>query len=161
MQGRACPFGAHIRRANPRDSKQPGDPAEQVITNRHRLLRRGRSYTVAQTRERGLLFAALCTDIERQFEFVQQFWINSGAFHGLAHEPDPLVGAETPDPATGCPMARHFTIPTAAGPVQLTGMESFVTPRAGGYFFMPGRSALTWLADISLNRLAERETPAP
>ena len=160
-QGRACPFGAHIRRANPRDSKQPGDPAEQAITNRHRLLRRGRSYTVAETGERGLMFAALCTDIERQFEFVQQFWINSGAFHGLAHEPDPLVGAETPDPASGCPMPRHFTIPTAEGPVQLTGMAQFVEPRAGGYFFMPGRSALTWLADISLNRLAERKTTAP
>ena len=160
-QGRACPFGSHIRRANPRDSKQPGDPAEQVITNRHRLLRRGRAYTIGASGERGLMFAALCTDIERQFEFVQQFWINSSAFHGLAHEPDPLMGADTPDPATGCPMPRRFTIPTAVGPVRLEGMQNFVAPRAGGYFFMPGRSALTWLADISLTRLADRKTPAP
>jgi len=160
-QGRACPFGAHIRRANPRDSKQPGDPAEQVITNRHRLLRRGRSYTIAETGERGLMFAALCTDIERQFEFVQQFWTNSSAFHGLSHEPDPLIGADTPDPETGLPMPRRFTIPTAVGPIQLTGMQNFVHPRAGGYFFLPSRSAFTWLADVSVNSPQSRKVTAP
>ena len=159
-QGLACPFASHIRRANPRDSKQPGDPKEQVITNRHRLLRRGRSYSVAATGERGLMFAALCTDIERQFEFVQQIWINASGFHGLAHEPDPLIGPDTPDPLTGCPMARRFTIPTAVGPVQLDGMESYVRARAGGYFFLPSRSALTWLADISLHRPEPRKEAA-
>ena len=160
-QGRACPFGAHVRRANPRDSKQPGDPAEQVITNRHRLLRRGRSYSLSATGERGLMFAALCTDIERQFEFVQQFWVNSPGFHGLAHEPDPLIGSSTPDPVTGSPLPRRFTIPTAAGPLRLDGMQSYVQPRAGGYFFMPSKSALTWLADVSLHRPQQRSQPNP
>lgn len=38
-----------------------------------------------------------------------------------------------------------FTIPTPAGLVKLVGMERFVTPRAGSYFFLPSRSALTFL----------------
>lgn len=143
-QGFACPFGAHIRRANPRDSKEPGDPAEQAITNRHRLLRRGRSYhdLSAGKDEKGIVFVALCADLERQFEFVQQTWINSPAFHGLSGEPDPLtspdLGAE-----------RSFTIPTPAGPVKLTGIEQFVTVRAGGYFFLPSRSALAFLKETA------------
>lgn len=151
-QGLACPFGSHIRRTNPRDSKEPGDEWEQVISNRHRLLRRGRSY-VRPDGEKGLLFVSLCTDIERQFEFVQQFWSNAPAFHGLDNEPDPFVGADPLCPITGEPKKRVFTIPTPAGPLQLTGLKSFVQTMAGGYFFLPSRSALGWLSDISLHAL--------
>ncbi|MEQ1497394.1 MAG: cytochrome P450 [Novosphingobium sp.] len=148
--GLACPFGAHIRRTNPRDSKQPGDPAEQVITNRHRLLRRGRTYTRPETGEKGLLFASICADIERQFEFVQQFWANAPAFHGLEREPDPIIGSDPVDPRSGCPLGRVFTIPTAAGPIRIEGMKSFVQTMGGGYFFLPSRSALGWLSDTAL-----------
>ena len=149
-QGLACPFGSHIRRTNPRDSKQPGDKTEQFISNRHRLLRRGRTYTRADG-EKGLLFVSLCTDIERQFEFVQQFWANAPAFHGLDNEPDPFVGSDPLCPHTGEPKERVFTIPTPAGPLRITGLHSFVQTMAGGYFFLPSRSALGWLSDISLH----------
>lgn len=147
-QGIACPFAAHIRRANPRDSKSPGDAGEQVITNRHRLIRRGRSYetpdAVGAGSEKGLLFVAACGDIERQFEFVQQTWINSPKFHGLSSEPDPLIGALDPGFSD-----RSFTIPTAAGPLRLDGLKSYITVRAGGYFFAPSRSALLYLAQTA------------
>jgi Dyp-type peroxidase family len=148
-QGFACPFGAHIRRANPRDSKEPGDEWEQTITNRHRLLRRGRSYTRIDEngeKEKGLLFVALCADLERQFEFVQQTWINSPNFHGLSNEPDPIIGSTKP---MNGEKSSSFTIPTPAGPVELTGMENFVEIRAGGYFFLPSRSALTFLKECA------------
>lgn len=139
--GLACPFAAHIRRANPRDSKQPSDDIEQKITNRHRLLRRGRNYDKAWGEpETGMVFMALCANLERQFEFIQQTWMNSPSFHGLEQEPDAFVGHV--DPSYG---DRCFTIPTAAGPVRLRGLQSHVTPRAGGYFFLPGRSALMFL----------------
>jgi Dyp-type peroxidase family len=154
-QGLACPFGSHIRRTNPRDSKEPGDKAEQVITNRHRILRRGRTYSridEAANVEKGLLFVALCTDIERQFEFVQQVWSNSPSFHGLTSEPDPIFGADMPDPKTSKKAARYFTIPTPAGSMKLENMEAFVQVMAGGYFFLPSRSALTFLTEISLQR---------
>lgn len=149
-QGLACPFGAHIRRSNPRDSKQPGDESEQVISNRHRLLRRGRTYSRKDTGEKGLLFASLCTDIERQFEFVQQFWSNAPAFHGLDKEPDPITGSDPVRPSDGCPVPRVFTIPTVAGPVQLQGLKKYVQTMGGGYFFLPSRSALGWLTDVAL-----------
>jgi Dyp-type peroxidase family len=145
--GLACPLGAHIRRANPRDSLEPGDPTEQAITNRHRLLRRGRTYDVPGTDEaggeKGLLFVCLSGDIERQFEFVQQTWVGSPAFSGLVDEPDPVV---TQSEAQG---ARVFTIPTTSGPVTLRDMQSFVTVRGGGYFFLPSRSALEYLAELN------------
>jgi Dyp-type peroxidase family len=44
--GRRCPIGAHVRRANPRDSldPSPGTAKSYAINRRHRLLRRGREY---------------------------------------------------------------------------------------------------------------------
>lgn len=148
-RGLACPLGAHIRRTNPRDSQEPGDPDELRITNRHRLLRRGRAYryladgTDRQERK-GLLFMALCADIERQFEFVQRTWINSTVFHGLVDEHDPLLG-----PGEASDKLGYFTIPTVAGPVRLRGLQSCVSVRGGGYFFVPSRSALAHLVTRS------------
>ncbi len=155
-QGLACPFGSHIRRTNPRDSKHPGDPREAAISNRHRLLRRGRPYVRKDTGEKGLLFASIGTDIERQFEFVQQFWSNAPAFHGLDNEPDPVIGSDSRCTTTGQPRPRYFSIPTAVGPVRIEGLQNFVETKGGGYFFMPSRSALSWLSEAALY-----QAPAP
>jgi Dyp-type peroxidase family len=142
-QGLRCPFGAHIRRANPRGSLQPDDPDQQKVTNRHRLLRRGRPYGSPEGNEaKGLLFACVCADIERQFEFVQQSWLASPNFHGLVNEPDPIT---IPPNDSG---KRVFTIPLSSGPLVLHDMRSFVSVRGGGYFFLPSRSALLYLADL-------------
>ncbi|MBI5131662.1 MAG: cytochrome P450 [Rhodopseudomonas palustris] len=146
-QGLHCPFGAHIRRANPRDSLQPDDPMQQQLTARHRLLRRGRSFETGGEGgkpEKGLLFVAVCADVERQFELVQQSWVSSPSFHGLSGEPDPIISSAPDDPEE----ARVFTIPTAAGPLTLHGIHSYVTVKGGGYFFMPSRSALQYLIDL-------------
>jgi hypothetical protein len=81
----------------------------------------------------------LNADIERQFEFIQQTWMNSPAFHGQARAPDPVAG-----PVEG---ARDtFTLASADGPYVLKNLETFVTVRNGGYFFMPGKAALRFLA---------------
>jgi deferrochelatase/peroxidase EfeB len=144
-QGLYCPFGAHIRRVNPRGSLAPGDSSQLTITNRHRLLRRGRAYQ--REHEKGLLFIGLCADIERQFEFIQQSWLNAPGFAGLTNEPDPIVSVKPADSST------RFTIPTSAGSLALEGGESFVTVHGGGYFFLPSRSALMFLADLN-QRLA-------
>ncbi|GAC1548762.1 MAG: peroxidase [Vulcanimicrobiaceae bacterium] len=141
LGGLRCPLGAHIRRSNPRDgslqSQASNAPAPSA---RHRLLRRGRSYE-AESGERGLHFIALCANIERQFEFVQQTWIDNPALNDL-DETDPLVGRRDLGAAT-------FTI--QAGPVRrrVTGMQTFVTLVGGAYFFVPSMSALHWLADPS------------
>ena len=141
--GRACPYGAHIRRANPRDSLDPGSEEQVEITNRHRILRRGRVYSRAggaegAPLERGLLFMCLNGDIERQFEFIQQTWSMTRHFHGLDHEVDPILGR-------GEGMGR-LTAPTAAGPLMLRGMTDFTTIRGGGYFFLPGARTLRYLS---------------
>ncbi len=138
-QGLRCPYGAHIRRANPRDSLDPGSQDQVDISNRHRILRIGRRYAPQGEEKPGLLFMCLNGDLERQFEFVQQTWLGSETFQGLAGERDPLAGNRTT-----CP--NGFTLPTRDGPVRLSPLSRFVTPRGGGYFFLPGKTLLQFLS---------------
>lgn len=135
--GLRCPLGAHIRRTNPRDSFGGNLTAELEINKRHRILRRGRVYRPQGTHNPGLLFACLNADLERQFEFVQQSWMNNPRFHGLSAERDPIAAGNT---------NGAFTIPVEHCPVKLTGLADFVTVRGGGYFFMPGRRTLEYLS---------------
>ena len=137
-QALRCPFGAHIRRANPRESFDPGSQEQLAITNRHRILRIGRLYHPFKGQRPGLLFMCLNADLERQFEFVQQTWAQQPSFHGLCGERDPLIGNRRD--------CDGFTIPTREGPVRLTGLPSFVQTRGGGYFFLPGKSLLEYLS---------------
>jgi len=142
-QGLRCPFGAHIRRANPRESFAPGSQEQLAITNRHRILRVGRRYRPAGGERPGLFFMCLNADLERQFEFIQQSWLQAPAFHGLMDERDPIVGSRHPDaliPDDG------FSLPTREAPVRFKGMPEFVRTLGGGYFFVPGRSLLRYLA---------------
>jgi Dyp-type peroxidase family len=133
-----CPFGAHIRRANPRDSFDPASPEQLAISNRHRMLRVGRPYQPQDGHHPGLLFMCLNGDIERQFEFIQQTWLASPSFHGLSGEQDPIVGDGAG--ATG------FTIPSRDGPLRLKPLPRFVTTLGGGYFFVPSKRLLSFLA---------------
>jgi deferrochelatase/peroxidase EfeB len=147
--GLRCPLGSHIRRANPRDSLGSGDSAVQItISNRHRIFRVGRRYPAQDGFGReGLLFMCLNADIERQFEFVQQTWTTSTSFHGLENEVDCF------SPAGG---TKRFTVPTAHGPLCFPRMTDFVRMRGGGYFFLPGRRALLFLASRQDGATAER-----
>jgi Dyp-type peroxidase family len=158
-QGTACPFGAHVRRSNPRDGRREegeagdGDPVGTLTgTKRHRLLRRGRRYGPpyaageAPGAERGLVFVALNADIERQFEFVQHHWINSPTF-ARPGEVDPLIGANGGE-GGGC-----FTVPDPFVRRRYDGLPRFVEVRGGEYFFLPGLAALRWLTS--------RPLPAP
>lgn len=137
-RGYGCPLGSHVRRTNPRDSFEPGSERELSVVNRHRILRRGRSYiaidetTKAQTT--GTFFMCLNVDIDRQFEFVQQSWVNGSNFHGLRNEYDPMSDKDS-----------KFTIQCPGANLELN-LSSFVTMQGGGYFFMPSKDALTYLA---------------
>ena len=168
--GLRCPFGAHIRRANPRDSfvsgleKQPeGATKEQVeeqfaeqineqlkIVNRHRILRVGRSYEAQECRgapenkldKPGLVFMCLNTDIERQFEFVQQSWVLGPSFHGLPDEIDPLVG--------NWQGSETFSIPMPDGPTADQRHQGLRQSSWRRLFL------LTWQAGSSVPRLSGR-----
>ena len=140
-EGTRCPFGSHVRRSNPRDSFTPGSEETNSVVNRHRILRAGRNY--AQThrggrQKRGLLFVCLNADLERQFEFIQQTWNMSRQFHGLTDEVDPIIGRGK--------KGGRLTIPTNGGPIIVQGFQDVVRVRGGSYFFLPGQSALRYLA---------------
>ncbi|WP_114951846.1 hypothetical protein [Sphingosinicella terrae] len=139
-QALRCPFGAHIRRANPRDSLKPGSLEQVGISNRHRIYRLGRLYAPRPGEKPGLLFMCLNGDIERQFEFIQQTWLVSPAFHGLVGEQDPLNSHG--DGASG------YMVPSQDGPVRLKPLPKFVRTLGGGYFFMPSRTLLAFLGGL-------------
>ncbi len=146
LHGTRCPLGAHIRRSNPRDSLGPDADQARASANRHRLMRRGRSYghrladpLVDDGKERGLHFICLNADLERQFEFVQQTWINNPVFAGLASETDPVIGNQV---ATG----GAFSIPETPLRRRVSNLQQFTRMRGGAYFFLPGIRALRFLA---------------
>jgi Dyp-type peroxidase family len=141
--GHACPFGAHIRRMNPRDDlDQRGDTSVRA----HRIVRRGLTYgpplsgEVDDGQERGVAFMAINASIRYQFEFLQTEWNNNGEFAGLSTgDVDPFTG----EPREG----SRFRIPSAdAPPKNLFDLPRFVTVRGGGYFFIPSISALRFIA---------------
>ncbi|RWK11824.1 cytochrome P450 [Mesorhizobium sp.] len=139
-QGHRCPLGSHIRRSNPRDSLGEDRETQIRIGKRHRILRVGRTYEKKDRSgkvEKGLLFMCLNADIERQYEFIQQTWVSSSSFQGLAGEKDPTIGARNG--------GGRFSIPSWEKVTVLKDMPQFVTTKGGGYFFMPSRSALRYL----------------
>jgi Dyp-type peroxidase family len=142
--GLRCPLGAHVRRANPRDS--PGFFGG-LLSNRHRIIRRSRAYGPPPAEgaladdgvERGLVFVCFQTDIWRQFETIQALWIDDGDPFGLGRDKDFLVG----EPAAA---GGKMTIP-GSPPFFLAPQPRFVTLRGGEYLFRPSMSALRALAD--------------
>jgi Dyp-type peroxidase family len=133
-EGFDCPFGAHIRRTNPRDSID----RDWRFTNRHRIIRRGMPYSPDQDEgedKRGLMFACYQASIERQFEFVQSQWCGDGNAFGLGSDPDFIVGPE----------AGKMTI--QGRPPTFVPMRRYVKTRGGDYFFAPGIAALGHIAE--------------
>jgi Dyp-type peroxidase family len=154
--GLRCPIGAHVRRANPRDSLDPNPGTQKSIdiNNRHRLLRRGREYGPPATpeqiaagtddgAERGLHFVCLSANISRQFEFIQHTWIENPKFAGLYADPDPVVGSRRGPAESNC-----FTVPARPVRRRLSGLPQFVTVQGGAYFFLPGLRAIRYLAGL-------------
>lgn len=146
--GFKCPIGSHVRRSNPRDTLGPDGPTALATANRHRILRRGRSYGVRPEDRRvddgvsrGLHFLCLNSDIERQFEFVQQTWCNNPVFGGLDGEVDPLVGNLTKGD-------EIFTVQADPIRTRVHNLERFVTVKGGAYFFLPSLRALRYLAGL-------------
>lgn len=153
--GLKCPFGAHIRRTNPRDNFEESPRGVSLnLTRRHRIMRRVRSYGEDYigsathhhpNGEVGLLFGCFNADISRQFEFIQYTWANYPKFKRLYADPDPIIGVkENPKPGE----EQNFTIPTATTNNVITGLKSFVTVKGGGYFFFPSVSVVKFLGTI-------------
>ena len=162
--GTRCPLGAHIRRANPRNTDYPNRPSNLLTrlwsmlgfastgvradlmsaTRFHRILRRGREYGPSEDDPKtGLRFICLNANIARQFEFVQSAWLMSAKLNGLSGDSDPLMGNRSTI-GDGHSTA-NFTIPRELAPRRcVTGLPQFVTVRGGAYFFLPGIRALRY-----------------
>lgn len=154
-EGVKCPIASHLRRVNTRDSMDPtgGDdnPANRrgsVLNNRRRILRRGLPYgdssPGADADERGIVMLIVCASLFRQFEFVQQQWINYGLDARAGNDSCPLAGNHAPAGAMG-PKAK-FIIPSdrksGRPPFIVEGIPQFVETRGGEYFFVPSMTAL-------------------
>lgn len=137
--GLICPHAAHMRKAFPRDTTTiAGDEAENQT---HRLLRRGIPFgePVPALEERGLLFLAYQTSIDRQFEFITTNWINNPNFPESDAGHDPIMGQNT---NLGENRVRTWTLPVQQldGGVTKISIElptDWVIPTGGGYFSFP------------------------
>ncbi|MET0342635.1 MAG: peroxidase [Polyangiales bacterium] len=159
--GARCPMGAHIRRAHPRSALAFGDPeafeTPDALSNRRRIIRRGLPYGDATQRtdhdEHGIIFMALGASIRRQFEFVQQQWMNYGNDFRLGNDRDPLVGNHpTDEEGRG---AGSMVIPSPRGsgkaPFFCSRLPRFVETRGGDYFFVPSLTALRMIGEGSID----------
>jgi len=145
-EGGRCPMGAHLRRVNPRDSFG----FEGGLVNRRRITRRGLPYgryvpdgqPVSDDEDRGIVFMVLNASISRQFEFVQQQWIDYGNDNHLGNDKDPLIGNH----GGHGKFAIQGDASPANPPTFCSHLPNFVELKGGDYFFLPSITALGMLA---------------
>jgi Dyp-type peroxidase family len=151
--GIVCPFASHIRKAYPRDDtpltgpKKGKGPPNEGDTETHRLLRRGIPFgdpfdpsIIPDDGNRGLLFLAYQTSIERQFEFVTTNWVNDPDFKDPGSGHDPILGQTNKNGSR----ERFFPLTLPNGTEVTVRLEKdWVIPTGGGYFFAPSLKALS------------------
>ena len=155
--GGRCPVGAHIRRTNTRGSLETQDEAFHrpgALVDRRRLMRRGLPYggideATSDSGEQGIIFMSIGASIERQFEFVQQQWVNYSNDFKLGNDKDPLIGnhdGKLTDKhiIQSCPVSHNND---AKAPFFCTQLPRFVETRGGDYFFIPSITALRMIAE--------------
>lgn len=146
-----CPYGAHIRRANPRG----GQIVQRVANNSRRLIRRGMPYgpdfdpaqpddPAKPIPERGLLGNFIGANLGAQFEAMSTDWLNLGLQDPrVTGSNDPLLGANDPE-------TSWFDLPLKSGePIRLRGLPRFVQTRGGAYTFLPSIPAIRYLGSLT------------
>lgn len=133
-EGMRCPVGAHIRRVNPRTARVAGQ------RHSRRLIRRGMpiAWDENGTAKKGLLGLFIGASLERQFEFIQQQWIQRGdAAGGIHGTQDPIAGIRGSDTAFPIPGVGTATVPP------------LITTRGCLYLFFPSISMLRGLGNAA------------
>lgn len=165
MSGAKCPFSSHIRRINPRASLQmvkgskPGSmifnkdafDTPGALSNRRRILRRGLPYGEVKDRSRddgnhGIVIMMLNADINRQFEFVQQEWINYGNDFQEGSDKEILLGNHNADDKFPSKAVLQVDPNSDQAPYILSKIPRFIETRGGEYFFVPSLTALRMIA---------------
>jgi len=145
-EGTRCPIGAHLRRVHPRDAFG----FNGKLIDRRRITRRGLPYgpfaadgePVSDSEDRGVIFMALNADISRQFEFVQQQWIEYGNDAHQGNDKDMLMGNHGGRGKFVVQGDRSVGNP----PFVCGNLPNFVELRGGDYFFLPSITALEMIA---------------
>ncbi len=158
IEGAKCPLAAHTRRANPRGSLEFGVKdaynTPGALINRRRILRRGLPYGKVNDPNKddgnhGIIFMAINANIKRQFEFVQQQWINYGNDFKQASDKDPILGNHGIDEnnqANGR-MVIEADPNGDKAPFFCSNIPRFVETRGGDYFFIPSLTALRMIGE--------------
>jgi deferrochelatase/peroxidase EfeB len=147
--GARCPLGAHVRRVNPRDAFG----FETRLVNRRRITRRGLPYgpyvpegqPLSDNEERGVAFMALNASFSRQFEFIQQQWIEYGNDSHQGNDKDLILGNHG-DSANGSKFVVQGSDDPKNPPFICGGLTNFVELRGGDYFFIPSMTALKMIS---------------
>jgi Dyp-type peroxidase family len=147
--GVTCPWSAHIRKVNVRDSSS--DMGARSSTLERRILRVGVPFGKSladryaktaddpQKGERGLLFLSIQSSIEEQFEFLQARWMNDESRPKMPGGHDMLVGQNS---ATRDGVRRCSIFGAGLAQVEVAANKQWVIPTGGGYFFLPSVAAL-------------------
>jgi Dyp-type peroxidase family len=146
--GITCPWAAHIRKVNVRDSGS--DMGGRDSTYTRRVFRTGIPFGrpladpfAPQDDEkgnRGLLFLCVQSSIESQFEFLTARWMGDPSRPKTPAGHDILIGQNA---ATGEDRERRCVIfGQGLQQVQLSVKAEWVIPTGGGYFFLPSIRAL-------------------
>jgi deferrochelatase/peroxidase EfeB len=145
-----CPYGAHIRRCNPRG----GQIVQRVANNSRRLVRRGMPYGpfYDPTRprdpskpepERGLLGNFIGASLGAQFEAMSCDWLN------LSLQDPRITGSNDPIAGANHLNTGWFDLPLKSGTtIRLQGLPQFVQTRGGAYTFLPSLSAIRFLGSL-------------
>ncbi len=153
MEGAKCPFSSHLRRINPRASLETDKGAFDTpgaLSNRRRILRRGLPYGDVKDKTRddgnhGIIIMMLNADIKRQFEFVQQQWVNYGNDFRAGNDKEIILGNHDHE------YPSRAVIPvdpdSDQAPYFVRNIPRFVETRGGDYFFVPSMTALRMIAE--------------
>ncbi len=152
MDGAKCPFSSHLRRINPRASLELTPNAFDTpgaLANRRRVIRRGLPYGEVKDPARddgnhGIVIMMINSSINRQFEFVQQQWINYGNDFRAANDKEIILGNHDDEQ----PSKAVLQVPADSdeAPYFLSKIPRLVETRGGDYFFIPSMTALRMIA---------------
>jgi Dyp-type peroxidase family len=148
--GLTCPWSAHIRKVNTRDSAS--DMGAEDATYTRRLLRVGVPFgkplldVYADPKDdpekgnRGLLFLSVQSSIENHFEFLCSRWVNDPTRPKSPGGHDLIIGQNGAPDENRSRQCVVFGSEYKAATVKTS--EQWVIPTGGGYFLLPSIPAL-------------------